>query len=67
MAFITFNEIVEQATVSIWDSQNEQRPLVEKTINNSNFENIDFNFGKGVYRFDIIINGKLITKTIRNN
>lgn len=64
MAFIAFAEIVEKGSISIWEPGNE-KPIAEKEFQHSIFENMDLDFGKGVYKLEIIMNNEKITKNIK--
>ena len=64
MAFIAFAEIVEKGTISIWEPGN-NKLILEKEVEHSNFENLDLDFGKGIYKLEILMNGEKIQKTIK--
>ena len=64
MAFIAFAEIVEIGSITIWQAGNTE-PVFEKEVNHSNFENVDLDFDKGIYKLEIVMNNQKIQKSIK--
>jgi len=64
---VTFNEVVEKGNIEVWNIVGESTLVYTKEIHNTNFESLPLNLDKGKYRFEILIDGQQITKTININ
>ncbi len=64
---VTFNEVVKNGIIEVWNIVGKSTPVYTKEIQNTNFENLPLNLNKGKYRFEILIDGQQISKIININ
>ncbi len=64
---VTFNNVVKKGTIEVWKMVGNYAPVFKKEIANTNFENMIINLNKGKYRFEIVMDGQQISKTININ
>lgn len=61
---ISFDQIVEEATLSVWTVNANQKNVLEKRLLNTNFETVQLNLPKGKYKFKIDYKPNQYTKIL---
>lgn len=65
--FIAFNQIVKNGFIEVWKISEIDCPVCKLELLNTNFEDLKVDLNKGKYRFEILMDGQHITKSIKIN